>query len=54
MAITHGPLRVVGIPDRNFCMLGSYLMPGTQLSVQMSVNNETENSRVSQTLLYSE
>lgn len=38
MAVTHGPLRAVGNRDRDFRMLGSYLMPGTQLSVQISAS----------------
>lgn len=57
MARTHGPLRVVDNCDRGFCMLGSYLMLGIQLSTQkeyLPVNNdETKNSRVSQISLFS-
>lgn len=57
MTGTHGPLRVVYNCDRDFCVLVSYLMLGIQFSVQneyLPVNNdETKNSRVSQTSLFS-
>lgn len=57
MTRTHDPLRIVNNCDRDFCMLGSYLMLGIQLSMQnkyLPVNNdETKNSRVSQASLFS-